>query len=164
MENFVPPFDSDNEGSLINCAQLKRSWNDGFTWNWLKLSGKSMLQKCLLNKTKHWYALLFLKINFRNYYFRDKEAKGSNPLTSTNHWTTQSINNLISLLVCWINLFCYLPCIEPQIDLVSIWSIIKCPNSHYSKSDSYRILGLNVFELADFKFYLRNFIHSGILS
>ena len=67
-------------------------------------------------------------------------------------------------MICWIILFCYLACIEPQIDLVSIWSLIKCPNSHYSKSGSYRNLGLNVFELADFKFYLRNFIHSGILN
>ena len=129
-----------------------------------KSCGKSMLQKRLLNKTKHWYALLFLNINFCNYYFRDEEAGGSNPLTSTNHWTTKSINKLISLVICWTILFGYLPCIEPQIDLVSIWSLIKCPNSHYSKSGSYRILGLNVFELADFKFYLRNFIHSGILS
>ena len=164
MEDFVPLYDSDNERSLINCAQLKRSWNDGFTWNWLELSGKSMLQKRLLNKTKHWYALLLLRFNFCNYYFRDEEAGGSYPLTSTNHWTTKSINKLISLVICWINLYCYLPCIESLIDLVSIWSLIKCPNSHYSKSGSYRIFGLYVFELADIKIYLRNFIHSGILS
>ena len=57
-----------------------------------------MLQKRLLNSTKHWNAILFLKINFSNNYFRDEEAGGSNPLTSTNlklqFWSSPMISNL----------------------------------------------------------------------